>query len=71
MKHFKNRALSVILTMAMVFTGITVSPSHVKAESSQVIDLQILATSDLHGRFVPYDYAINTIRGVLPRLPLS
>ena len=23
------------------------------------IDIQILATSDLHGKFYPYDYAIN------------
>jgi len=23
------------------------------------VELQILATSDLHGRFLPYDYALN------------
>lgn len=26
---------------------------------SEVMDLQILATSDLHGKFVPWDYALN------------
>lgn len=31
----------------------------VTEEKSEVLDLQILATSDLHGRFVPWDYAMN------------
>src|SRR5690606_11906858 len=26
---------------------------------AESIELQILATSDLHGRFLPYDYALN------------
>ncbi len=60
MKHFKNRALSFFLTMALILAGVTVAPSSVKAASNEEIDLQILATSDLHGRFLPYDYALNT-----------
>lgn len=29
------------------------------ADGGETVDLQILATSDLHGKFVPYDYAVN------------
>ena len=29
------------------------------AETKDRVDIQILATSDLHGKFDPYDYAIN------------
>lgn len=59
MKKFKTRAFAVILTMTMVFAEMVITPLPAKA-ASDVIDIQILATSDLHGRFVPYDYAINT-----------
>lgn len=59
MKQFKNKTLAVILMFAMVLAGTGYTPSTVKAATSDVIDLQLLATSDLHGRFVPYDYAIN------------
>lgn len=31
----------------------------VKTQNSNEADLQILATSDVHGRFMPYDYAVN------------
>ncbi|MGN1367304.1 MAG: 5'-nucleotidase C-terminal domain-containing protein [Aristaeellaceae bacterium] len=31
------------------------------AEAPERIDIQILATSDLHGKFVPYDYALNAV----------
>ena len=60
MKDFKRRVIATLLTMTMVLAGIVVTPSTAKA-AGEVIDIQILATSDLHGRFVPYDYAINTV----------
>ncbi|SET04421.1 5'-nucleotidase C-terminal domain-containing protein [[Clostridium] polysaccharolyticum] len=60
MKNFRTKAIAVILMFAMVFAGTGFQPSKVKAEANDSINLQILATSDLHGRFVPYDYAINT-----------
>ena len=60
MRNFRSKAFAVILTIAMVFTGRMLTPSTVKAASNDQLDLQLLATSDLHGRFVPYDYAINT-----------
>lgn len=60
MKSFRNKALAVILMVAIVFTGRVFVPSQVQAATEDgIVDLQVLATSDLHGRFVPYDYAIN------------
>lgn len=61
MKHFKNRALSLILSAAMTVTGFMATPFNVKAEEepAKVIDLQVLTTSDMHGRFMPYDYALD------------
>ena len=58
MKDFKRRVIVTILTMTMVLAGIVVTPSNAKA-AEEVVGINILATSDLHGRFVPYDYAIN------------
>lgn len=58
MKDFKRRVIVTLLTMTMVLAGIVVTPSTAKA-AEEMVDINILATSDLHGRFVPYDYAIN------------
>lgn len=38
---------------------LTNSSSYSKTTDSNSIDLQILTTTDSHGRFLPYDYAIN------------
>lgn len=48
---------SWIITFAMVLSFLT--PFNVSA-ASKVIDIQILATSDTHGKFLPYEYAINS-----------
>lgn len=66
MKNVTKKLLALILAVVMVFTGNAV---YVLAETTQsakttssdgdTVNLQVLATSDLHGRFVPYDYAIN------------
>jgi len=60
MRRFTSKVLAVVLMIAMVLTGRMLTPAMVRAASNDAMDLQILATSDLHGRFVPYDYAINT-----------
>ena len=46
-----------LLTLMMVFTFI--QPVKVFGAESKEVNLQVLATSDMHGRFLPYDYAIN------------
>lgn len=48
----KNTDQSVAVTQAE-------ETNAVETESSETMDLQILATSDLHGKFVPWDYALN------------
>ena len=35
------------------------SSEQTQAEEKETVDLQILATSDLHGKFAPWDYALN------------
>lgn len=60
MKGFKSKVLVVVLAVAMIFSGKVVAQPMAKASTTETIDIQVLATSDLHGRFVPYDYAINT-----------
>ncbi|MCB2290716.1 5'-nucleotidase C-terminal domain-containing protein [Clostridium sp. CS001] len=56
--NFKGKKLTAwLLTLMMVLTF--VQPVNVHAATGNEVNLQILATSDLHGRFVPYDYAVN------------
>lgn len=49
-------AVTAVLACPMVSGSIGVHA----AEEGSAVELQILATSDLHGKFVPYDYALNT-----------
>lgn len=46
------------MTMFMILSY--VSPFRVSAEATNTVDLQILATSDLHGMFMPYVYATDS-----------
>ena len=70
LKNFSNKKLTALaLVLAMVFSFILptqvkaeevkeVAPSKVEESSeNQRINIQILATSDLHGKFMNYDYA--------------
>ena len=38
---------------------VTEAPVETEAPEAETVDIQILATSDLHGKFVPWDYALN------------
>ncbi|MCJ7689054.1 MAG: 5'-nucleotidase C-terminal domain-containing protein [Clostridiaceae bacterium] len=54
---FKGKKFTAwLVTLMMILTFI--APVNAYAVGTEV-DLQILATSDLHGRFMPYDYAVN------------
>ncbi|MGH4123038.1 MAG: 5'-nucleotidase C-terminal domain-containing protein [Clostridium sp.] len=56
--NFRGKKLTAwVLTLMMVFT--LVQPVNVFGAESKEMNLQILATSDMHGRFMPYDYAVN------------
>jgi 2',3'-cyclic-nucleotide 2'-phosphodiesterase/3'-nucleotidase/5'-nucleotidase len=55
---FRGKKLTAwLLALMMVVT--LLSPINVLAAESNAVSLQILATSDIHGRFLPYDYAVN------------
>ena len=54
-KSFKKWT-SLFMTLFMILSFLT--PFDVKA-AEKTVDIQILATSDTHGRFMPYDYAQN------------
>lgn len=54
------------LVVTVMATTLLVSGSHFTATTAYAADnngnevtIQILATSDVHGRFIPYDYAVN------------
>ncbi|MSR91045.1 5'-nucleotidase C-terminal domain-containing protein [Inconstantimicrobium porci] len=58
----KCSLLSLIVASAMTFSLITPMPVKASANdenNESVVNLQILSTTDTHGRFLPYDYAIN------------
>lgn len=63
MKHKSvkfQKFTSFVMTALLLFS--IFSPVRVVAEpASETVNIQILATSDTHGRFLPYDYAINTV----------
>ena len=48
----------VILILILLGTAVTVKPSISKAEESDV-NITLLGTADIHGRFMPWDYALD------------
>lgn len=65
----KRRFLSALLCLAMsasLLVGcgakeepVVETPAATEEVSNESLEIQILATSDLHGKFVPFDYALN------------
>lgn len=49
----------LIAFMMMLSVALPLDSVKVFADSNNSVTLQILATSDTHGRFLPYDYALN------------
>ncbi|MDK2808826.1 MAG: 2,3-cyclic-nucleotide 2-phosphodiesterase / 3-nucleotidase / 5-nucleotidase [Clostridiales bacterium] len=58
MKKILKNALVVLSSVAMIASSISMPTIVTKAATSD-ITIQILATSDMHGKFLPYDYAVN------------
>ncbi|MDD2957657.1 MAG: 5'-nucleotidase C-terminal domain-containing protein [Lachnospiraceae bacterium] len=55
----KNKNVMIGMTAAAM-AALTLSGMPVMAQDAEgAVDIQILATSDLHGKFDPYDYAVN------------
>ncbi|MBY6971096.1 bifunctional metallophosphatase/5'-nucleotidase, partial [Clostridium botulinum] len=58
-RRSKNKKyLSSIVASMMVFTLFTPMTANADTKNGSV-NLQILTTTDTHGRFLPYDYAVN------------
>jgi 2',3'-cyclic-nucleotide 2'-phosphodiesterase / 3'-nucleotidase / 5'-nucleotidase len=59
-KSFRFKKFASIFTALMLMLSV-ITPMNALADevSSDEVTLQILATSDLHGRFYPYEYATN------------
>lgn len=55
----KKWMAGLIAFMMMLGVALPLDSFKVFAESNNSVTLQILATSDTHGRFLPYDYAVN------------
>lgn len=69
-KRLFSRIISMLVILTMLTAPVTIAAKSKSTKTSDVVDLQILATSDLHGRFVSYEYATNeaTDSGSLTRL---
>lgn len=60
LKSFKKKQfLSLLVASAMTVSLLTPVSAKADVTGSNKVDLQILTTTDTHGRFLPYDYAIN------------
>ncbi|GEM_PF-1011395 len=52
-----KKVIATVLSAAMVLTiGGTMDPVSAKAADDSTVTIQVLQTSDLHGKFVPYSY---------------
>ena len=59
MKRFKmKKVLSLVLMVSLLFSSIMISPSLAETSNEQVT-ITLLATSDIHGRYMPWDYAVD------------
>ena len=57
MRPLGKKLLTGLLAATLVIPSFASVPMTAQAEEAK--NIQILATSDLHGKFVPYDYAAN------------
>lgn len=56
-KTYKSKITAIFTMIAMLFTLVAPTTITANAADDGSVKLQLLATSDLHGRFMPYDYA--------------
>lgn len=58
LKRFASWSLSVLLGTSLLLTPLA-SESAQAAEADQETTITLLGTSDIHGRFMPWDYALD------------
>ncbi|MEG0720867.1 MAG: metallophosphoesterase, partial [Lachnospiraceae bacterium] len=60
MKNIFKKTLVMLIAVAVLATSTGMTAfAEVTAKDAGDVTIQVLATSDVHGKFVPYDYAIN------------
>ena len=60
-KRLKSkRYTAFLLALVMIFSFITPMDLSAFAAEGDEVDIQVVATSDMHGRFMPYDYATDS-----------
>ncbi|MEG2441606.1 MAG: hypothetical protein RSB37_08860, partial [Acetivibrio sp.] len=60
MKKVFKKALAMLSAVAVLATSTGMTAfAEVTAKGAGDVTIQVLATSDVHGKFAPYDYAIN------------
>lgn len=57
LKKWTSVLVALIMTLSIMTPGLL---TRARAEDGSIVNLQILATSDLHGRFMPWDYATDS-----------
>lgn len=69
-KKLLSRLLSMVIIVTMLIPPVTITGKSTSTKDSTIVNLQVLATSDQHGRFVSYEYASNeaTSNGSLAQL---
>ncbi|MDR9853485.1 5'-nucleotidase C-terminal domain-containing protein [Paenibacillus sp. VCA1] len=58
--RFKRLAGFALASVLTVSAAAGLQPASAKAEADQETHITLLATSDVHGRFMPWDYAMDT-----------
>lgn len=58
-KYQSKRNFSLVLVIAMVLTMLVSNFAPVYAGANEEITITLLSTSDVHGRYMPWDYAID------------
>ena len=57
-----KKAIATVLSAAMVLTiAGAQNPATVKAADKDEVTIQVLQTSDLHGKFLPFNYATASV----------
>ena len=71
MKKIKGKKLFLAMLLVGILIGISLVYVHNSAETQEKeVKITLLATSDIHGRFMPWDYAIDepNLEGSLTQL---
>ncbi|MGO4529061.1 5'-nucleotidase C-terminal domain-containing protein [Paenibacillus sp. 2TAF8] len=58
LKRFASWSLSILLGSSLLLTPLASESAHA-AEADQETKITLLGTSDIHGRFMPWDYALD------------